>query len=203
MAAENLAIDREPAVGVIGAGHAGTAWARTALRAGRQIIIANSHGPDSLRPTAAALGEGARAGTVDDAVACANVVLAVPWAAVASAVSRVDWAGRTVVDGTNPMLFPDLTPARWAAAHQARSSPASFPAHCSSRPPVTFRPSSSVRIRFFPAADAHLRIRRQRAGQTGDYRSVQRRRLLSHRPGRPRIRRPHAAVAAEMTGEVE
>jgi len=126
MAAENIAIDREPAVGVIGAGHAGTAWARTALRAGRQIIIANSHGPDSLRSAVAALGEGARAGTVDDAVACAIVVLAVPWAAVASAVSGVDWAGRTVVDGTNPMLFPDLTPARWAAAHQARSSPASF-----------------------------------------------------------------------------
>src|SRR6476620_8117950 len=100
MAAENLAIDREPAVGVIGAGHAGMAWARTALRAGRQVVIANSHGPDSLRSTVAALGEGALAGTVDDAVACAIVVLAVPWAAVASAVSGVDWEGRTVVDGT-------------------------------------------------------------------------------------------------------
>jgi len=111
MAAENLAIDREPAVGVIGAGHAGMAWARTALRAGWQVVIANSHGPDSLRSTVAALGEGALAGTVDDAVACAIVVLAVPWAAVASAVSGVDWEGRTVVDGTNPLLFPDLTPA--------------------------------------------------------------------------------------------
>jgi hypothetical protein len=30
MAAENIAIDRDSAVGVIGAGHAGTAWARTA-----------------------------------------------------------------------------------------------------------------------------------------------------------------------------
>jgi predicted dinucleotide-binding enzyme len=37
-----------------------------------------------------------------------NQVLAVPWAAVASAVSGVDWGGRTVVDGTNPLLFPDL-----------------------------------------------------------------------------------------------
>jgi len=77
------------------------------------------------------------------------VVLAVPRAAVASAVSGVQWAGRTVIDGTNPLLFPDLTPARWAAAHQARSSPASFPAHRSPRPPVTFRPSSSIRIRSF------------------------------------------------------
>ena len=111
MAAENLAIDRELAVGVIGAGHAGLAWARTALRADRQVVIANSHGPDSLRSTVAALGEGALAGTVDDAVACAIVVLAVPWAAVASAVSGVEWAGRTAIDGTNPLLFPDLTPA--------------------------------------------------------------------------------------------
>jgi predicted dinucleotide-binding enzyme len=107
----NTAIDREHAVGVIGAGHAGTAWARTALRAGRNVVIANSHGPDSLRSAVAAPGEGAVAGTVEDAVACAIVVLAVPWAAVALAVSGVDWAGRTVVDGTNPLLFPNLTPA--------------------------------------------------------------------------------------------
>jgi 8-hydroxy-5-deazaflavin:NADPH oxidoreductase len=81
------------------------------LRAGRKVVIANSHGPESLRSAVAALGEEAVAGTVDDAAACAIVVLAVPWAAVASAVSGVDWEGRTVVDGTNPLLFPDLTPA--------------------------------------------------------------------------------------------
>ena len=153
MAAENLAIDRELAVGVIGAGHAGLAWARTALRADRQVVIANSHGPDSLRSTVAALGEGALAGTVDDAVACAIVVLAVPWAAVASAISGVDWEGRTVVDGTNPLLFPDLTPAPLGGRTSSEIVAGLVPAHCSSRPPVTFRPSSSVRIRFFPAAD--------------------------------------------------
>ena len=81
------------------------------MRAGRRVVIANSHGPDSLRSAVAALGEGALAGTVDDAVACAIVVLAVPWAAVASAVLGGDWESRTVVDGTNPLLFPDLTPA--------------------------------------------------------------------------------------------
>ena len=183
MAAENLAIDRELAVGVIGAGHAGLAWARTALRADRQVVIANSHGPDSLRSTVAALGEGALAGTVDDAVACAIVVLAVPWAAVASAVSGVEWAGRTVVDGTNPLLFPDLTPARWAAAHQARSSPASFPGTRLAKAASHLSAELPGQDPIVPAADAHLRIRRQRAGQTGDYRSVQRRRLLSHRPG--------------------
>jgi predicted dinucleotide-binding enzyme len=81
MAAENSAIDREHAVGVVGAGHAGTAWARTGLRAGREVVIAKSHGPDSLRSAVAALGEGALAGTVDDAVA---------WAIVPSVVCALD-----------------------------------------------------------------------------------------------------------------
>src|SRR5690349_11343379 len=96
------------------------AWARTALRAGRQVVIANSHGPDSLRSAVAAPGEGAVAGTVEDAVACAIVVLAAPWAAVASAVSGVEWAGRTAIDGTNPLLFPDLTPAPAGRPHIER-----------------------------------------------------------------------------------
>lgn len=111
MSPEITARDREHAVGIIGAGHAGTAWARIVLRAGRKAVIANSHGPDSLQSAVAALGEGVLAGTVEDAAACAVVVLAMPWAAVPSAVSSFEWEGRTVVDGTNPLLFPDLTPA--------------------------------------------------------------------------------------------
>jgi 8-hydroxy-5-deazaflavin:NADPH oxidoreductase len=35
-------------VGIIGAGRIGQAMAQTALRAGRQVVIANSHGPQSL-----------------------------------------------------------------------------------------------------------------------------------------------------------
>jgi len=202
MAAENIAIDREHALGVIGAGHAGTAWARTALRADRQIITANSHGPDSLRSAVAALGEGARAGTVDDAVACANVLLTLPWAAVAPAVSGVEWAGRTVLDGTNPMLFPDLTPAPLGGRTSSEIVASLVPGTRLVKAASHLSAALLGHDPILPAADARLRIRRQRAGQTGDYRPVQRRRLLSHRPGRPRVRRPHAAVAAEMTGEV-
>jgi predicted dinucleotide-binding enzyme len=36
------------AVGIIGAGRLGQAMARTALRAGRDLVIANSRGPESL-----------------------------------------------------------------------------------------------------------------------------------------------------------
>ena len=35
-------------IGIIGAGRLGQAMARTALRAGRSVVISNSRGPDSL-----------------------------------------------------------------------------------------------------------------------------------------------------------
>src|SRR5262249_53264637 len=81
------AMDRIETIGVIGAGHAGQALARTARRAGRQVVIANSHGPESLAPVVAALGDGVSAGTVADAARRAMVALAVPWANVPAAVA--------------------------------------------------------------------------------------------------------------------
>ena len=71
-------------VGIIGAGRLGQAMARTALRAGRPVVIANSRGPESLASVASALGDGASAGTVADAAASGIVVIAVPWASVGS-----------------------------------------------------------------------------------------------------------------------
>jgi len=56
-------------VGIIGAGRLGQAMARTALRAGRPVVIANSRGPESKAAVASALGDGASAGTVADAAA--------------------------------------------------------------------------------------------------------------------------------------
>ena len=49
-------------VGIIGAGRIGQAMAQTALRAGRQVVIANSRGPESLTSVVEALGDGASAG---------------------------------------------------------------------------------------------------------------------------------------------
>ena len=40
---------------IIGAGRLGQAMARTALRAGRRVVIANSRGPQSLAPVVIAL----------------------------------------------------------------------------------------------------------------------------------------------------
>lgn len=111
MTMKDPADTQDSAVGIIGAGHEGTALARTALRAGRKVVIANSRGPSSLEPVVAALGARVSAGTRTEAASCGIVMLAVPWAAVSSAVSGLDWKGKTLVDATNALLFPDLTPA--------------------------------------------------------------------------------------------
>jgi predicted dinucleotide-binding enzyme len=62
-------------VGIIGAGRLGQAMAQTALRAGRSVVISNRRGPESLAPVVSTLGDGAAAGTVDEAAAAEIVVL--------------------------------------------------------------------------------------------------------------------------------
>ena len=95
-------------VGIIGAGRLGQAMARTALRAGRRVVIANSRGPDSLASVVSELGAGVSAGTPEQASALGIVVIAVPWDRVPEAVQGVDWDGRTVIDATNDWGADDL-----------------------------------------------------------------------------------------------
>jgi predicted dinucleotide-binding enzyme len=95
-------------VGIIGAGRLGQAMAQTARRAGRQVVIANSRGPDSLSSLVKELGKGVSAGTVEDAAAGDLVVLAVPWPDVSDAVAGVKWDGRIVIDPTNDFDASDL-----------------------------------------------------------------------------------------------
>jgi predicted dinucleotide-binding enzyme len=96
-------------IGIIGAGHAGQAFARVAQRAGRGVVIANSRGPKSLAAVVAGLGTGVSAGTVGEAAASAMVVIAVPWASVPEAVSNQVWEAKIVVDQTNAYLLPEMT----------------------------------------------------------------------------------------------
>ena len=95
-------------VGIIGAGRLGQAMARTALRAGRQIVVANSRGPESLASLVATLGAGASAGAVDEAAGADIVVIAVPWPRVGEAVGGLRWDGRIVIDATNDFDPGDL-----------------------------------------------------------------------------------------------
>ena len=95
-------------VGIIGAGRLGQAMARTALRAGSQVVLANSRGPESLAALVSTLGEGVSAGTVDEAAGAGFVVIAVPWPSVPGAVQGLDWDGRIVIDATNDFDPSDL-----------------------------------------------------------------------------------------------
>jgi len=95
-------------VGIIGAGRLGQAMARTALRAGRRVVIANSRGPGSLASVVSALGDGVSAGRVDEAASAGIVVVAVPWDHVPEAVLGLEWNSQVVVDATNDWAADDL-----------------------------------------------------------------------------------------------
>ncbi|MGA2927427.1 MAG: NAD(P)-binding domain-containing protein [Solirubrobacteraceae bacterium] len=95
-------------VGIIGAGRIGQVMAQIARRAGRPVVIANSHGPASLAQVVRDLGDGVSAGTVKDAAAAGIVVLAVMWPDVPQAVAGRDWDGRILIDPTNDFDPSDL-----------------------------------------------------------------------------------------------
>jgi 8-hydroxy-5-deazaflavin:NADPH oxidoreductase len=95
-------------VGIIGAGRIGQAMARTARRAGREVVIANSRGPESLTAVVSALGEGVSAGTAGEAAAAGVVVIAVPWDRVREAVQGLSWNSQVVIDATNDWAADDL-----------------------------------------------------------------------------------------------
>src|SRR6202035_3827127 len=95
-------------VGIIGAGRIGQVMARIARRAGRQVVIANSRGPQSLASLVETLGEGVSAATVQHTAAMDIVVLAVMWADVPQAVEDLEWEGRILIDPTNDFDPSDL-----------------------------------------------------------------------------------------------
>jgi hypothetical protein len=95
-------------LGIIGAGRLGQAMARTALRAGRRVVIANSRDPESLGPVVSALGDGVSGGTVQQAAAAPTVVLAVPWDRVPAALQGLEWNGGIVIDATNDFAATDF-----------------------------------------------------------------------------------------------
>ena len=101
------AIASDP-VGIIGAGRLGQAMARTALRADRPVVIANSRGPEALTSVVSALGKGVSAGTVDQAAAVRIVIIAVPWDRVPDALRGLEWNDQIVIDATNDWSADDL-----------------------------------------------------------------------------------------------
>jgi predicted dinucleotide-binding enzyme len=94
-------------IGVIGAGGIGQAFAGHAAKAGYDVMVSNSRGPDSLADVVKRLGPRVRAGTRKEAAQADLVFLSVRWEQVRAALSDLPaWRGRVLIDATNPVLQP-------------------------------------------------------------------------------------------------
>ncbi len=90
-------------IGILGAGMIGATAAKLFVRAGHEVAISNSRGPETLRELASELGPKGRAIKADEAARWAEVVLlAVPWRSP-EALPPVDAVqGKIVIDAMNP-----------------------------------------------------------------------------------------------------
>lgn len=98
-------------IGIIGAGAIGSALARRFTATGQTVLLSNSRGPQSLAGHVQSLGARLVPSTVQESAAADVVILAVPWHRLEEAVAATgvtDWAGRIVVDTTNPLAPPDF-----------------------------------------------------------------------------------------------
>jgi len=101
-------------IGTIGAGDLAQAVAKRAIKAGYEVKLSNSRGPEGLREIVGKLGPGATAATREEAVACEMVLLAVPWDTVPETLASLPkWKNQILIDGTNPFhgKAGDFTPA--------------------------------------------------------------------------------------------
>lgn len=88
-------------IGFIGSGNIGTAIARQALKAGHEVVLSNSRGPETLGDLVAELGDGARAATAQEAAEAGEVVVVtVPFGAYQQ-VPAEPLAGKVVIDTNN------------------------------------------------------------------------------------------------------
>jgi 8-hydroxy-5-deazaflavin:NADPH oxidoreductase len=96
-------------VGIIGAGGIGQAFAGHVVRAGHEVLLSNSRGPQTLAAVVSRLGPRAKAATREAAAQADIVVLAVQWQQLDAALAGLPaWNGRILVDTTNPVLMPEF-----------------------------------------------------------------------------------------------
>ena len=94
-------------IGIVGGGGIGQAFAGQVVKAGYEVIISNSRGPESLADVVKQLGPPTKAGTRQEAAQADVVVVAVRWPQLRAALSDLPpWNGRILIDCTNPILKP-------------------------------------------------------------------------------------------------
>jgi hypothetical protein len=92
-------------VGIIGSGNIGGTVAELAVRAGHEVVVSNSRGPETLKELVNELGPLARAATRSEAAAAGDLVLvSMPIKAYPS-LSELALSGKTVMDTGN--YYPD------------------------------------------------------------------------------------------------
>jgi predicted dinucleotide-binding enzyme len=96
---------------IIGFGAIGQALARAFARKKIQVTVAARRSPEAIAPLATAIGPTVTASSLQDALKAKIVILAIPFSGIAELASMTNWSGRTVIDPTNAINFPDFTPA--------------------------------------------------------------------------------------------
>lgn len=92
---------RMTTVGIIGAGHIGSALAEGLAQRGYDVVIANSRGPETLTELTSRLGDRVRAATADEAAQAADwAIVTVPLKAIGD-VPAAPLAGKIVLDTNN------------------------------------------------------------------------------------------------------
>jgi hypothetical protein len=88
-------------VGLIGSGHLGGAIARLAVKAGHQVVLSNSRGPETLAAMAAKLGQRAFTATSAEAAAAGDIVVVTVPVNAFPHLPAAALAGKTVIDTCN------------------------------------------------------------------------------------------------------
>src|SRR5437016_12594459 len=88
-------------IGIIGAGNIGSTAAKLFVKAGNQITISNSRGPETLDALAAELGDNAEASTIENARDFGDVVfISIPFGKYTE-LPTTGWENKIVIDSNN------------------------------------------------------------------------------------------------------
>ena len=89
-------------IGIIGAGHIGGTAATLFARAGHEVAVSNSRGPDSLAPLITSIGRSAHADSPEGAAKFGDpILLAIPWRRMDRLPPRDVFSGKIVIDAMN------------------------------------------------------------------------------------------------------
>ena len=90
-------------IGIIGSGNIGGTLASLFAKAGHEVFISNTRGPQSLKDLVNAIGSRAKGVTPEEAVVHGDViVLAIPWRNRDQLPAAQLFDGKIVIDATNP-----------------------------------------------------------------------------------------------------